>query len=322
MRKKMSSGSTSKMRYVDSAMWDSDYFLMNHRDLRITYACAFTNANVNLSGCYKIGIALLSVRVGMTVDELRPILTKLEADEKIIYREGWILVRNFIDHQKLNNPQIRTGIKAIIPTLPQWAIDTVLMDYPELIDDSSGVIDESSHNLNSDSYSDLDLKIQKESLSSPAREFPTENFGKKTGIKASDMIGGESSPLAIVIEGLRERMGYIVALPKEFEWIRSTEAGFKNGFTADHMLEVYDLLEKIRKKKRQRWVIKPDNWETNMPRLEELKEELKELEHGHGIGNENSGGRTSGGEAETNAGSGRRTFKSPEVKRRPTRGTG
>lgn len=316
MRLKMAN-STSKKRMIDSALWDSEYYLSNHRDLRLLYTVIFTNQDVTLTGCYRISLPMLAFRCGMTVDEVKPYLEKLQADGKVIYRDGWMLARNFIDHQNTNNDQILAGTFKLLSEIPAWAIEVIRGDYPELFmtpDDSSVTPDESLHNLKRESNSDSETKDQKKSLSPAGSEIPTENFGRKTGIKVSDLNPEiEASDLATVLEGIRERTGYLVALPKEFEWISATERGFKNGFSPPLMLEVYDLLERIRKRKGGRWRITVNYWEENLARRDELILELNEL-NGSGTGANNTGTQKSGTKA-AGGGAARRTFKSPELKR-------
>lgn len=82
----------------------------------------------------------------------------------------------------------------------------------------------------------------------------------------------------ILVDGLKTRLGTPVVLPDEWKWTKSIEAAWKNSFSAENALEVFDLLEKIRKKKKAPWTVSPELWARKIPKIEELRNELEILE--------------------------------------------
>jgi hypothetical protein len=125
-----------------------------------------------------------------------------------------------------------------------------------------------------------EIKLEKENLS--PRETPKVSIGRQTGILAADLIESDEKHIhtQTIVDGLKERLGTPFMLPKEFEWIATINFAWLNEFSAERYLETFDLLEKIRKKKRGEWRVTPAMIEKNIADKEKLEIELGSAENG------------------------------------------
>lgn len=111
-------------RYFNTNFWDDAYILeqcQSHEKLSFIYF--FTNAKVNLSGIYKISLRKMSFETCIEETLIVDTLKKFENDGKLIYRDGWVAMKNTIKHQKLNK-NIKTSIFNHLadapPDLVEW----------------------------------------------------------------------------------------------------------------------------------------------------------------------------------------------------------
>ena len=144
-----------------------------------------------------------------------------------------------------------------------------------------------SHIEHSDRVSHITLLEEEEllkdnSLSPRVREeIPKIQFGRKGGILADDLAEGDSAKKIELIQkitgGLKVRLGTPFVLPNEVRWVDSIDFTWLNKFSAERYLKTYDLLERIRKKKRGKWHITPEMIEKNIAQIEKLELEIEEL---------------------------------------------
>ena len=62
-------------------------------------------------------------------DMLLKIFARFEADWKIIYKDWWVVIKNFIKYQNYENIKIRTWIDRELEKVPQWLIDDINIPY-------------------------------------------------------------------------------------------------------------------------------------------------------------------------------------------------
>ena len=100
----------SKNRYVDTKFWD-DAFIANCDPIeKLLFLYFLTNPLTNISGTYEIMLKRIAFDTGIDRDMVLKILERFEAAEKMKYSSGWIAIKNFIKHQKVN-PNIQKGIE-------------------------------------------------------------------------------------------------------------------------------------------------------------------------------------------------------------------
>jgi len=108
----------AKQRYLNTRMWRDDYFQNLDPSEKLVFIYCLTNPDTNICGIYEIPLKIISTDTGFNREMTEEILARFEKDDKIIYRDGWIAIKNFIKHQSLN-PKIIRGIEKELPKIPE-----------------------------------------------------------------------------------------------------------------------------------------------------------------------------------------------------------
>ncbi|PKL18389.1 MAG: hypothetical protein CVV49_06245 [Spirochaetae bacterium HGW-Spirochaetae-5] len=151
--------SQSKMRYIDTKIWNDHYFANLTQPEQIIFFYLITNSATNISGVYEISIKRIAAETNNNTDFVEETLKKFEKDEKIKYKDGWMLVINFIKHQRCQSITIVKSIQNTFMNAPRWVKDTLSIRYPKLIpntdtDNNSTIEEDNIKNIKKDINSD------------------------------------------------------------------------------------------------------------------------------------------------------------------------
>lgn len=116
----------SKGRYVKTNFWRDTYIVELDTTQKLLFLYFLTNPATNLSGVYEIDLRLVSLDTGIQQKEIKKMLDKFMADDKMHYENGWLVIKNFIKNQRFND-SMRRGAEKELLDLPQW-LQTVLSD--------------------------------------------------------------------------------------------------------------------------------------------------------------------------------------------------
>jgi len=115
----------AQKRYINTSFWTDNYVLDKlSPDARYVFLYLLTNPNTNIAGKYEISLRQMAFQTGYDDAMLLKMLGRLEKDEKLIYRGGWIVLLNWEKHQG-KSPQVLEGIKRINESLPSWLQDLI-----------------------------------------------------------------------------------------------------------------------------------------------------------------------------------------------------
>ena len=120
----------AKKRYINTRFWDDSYISELDPSEKLLFLYFMTNPATNISGVYEIPLKRVALDTGFDKDMILKMLKRFESDEKIVYKDGWVVVLNFMKHQNINSKTVQTGINENLKNAPQWAIDTVSIRYP------------------------------------------------------------------------------------------------------------------------------------------------------------------------------------------------
>src|SRR5687768_9269287 len=98
----------AKQRVVNTYFWSDDFILDLKPDEKLLFLYVLTNPQTDLCGAYQIAMRKIVFETGLTEKRILDILGKFARAEKIIYEDGWMIVRNFTKHQ-VNNPKVKLG---------------------------------------------------------------------------------------------------------------------------------------------------------------------------------------------------------------------
>lgn len=107
----------SKNRYINTKFWDDTYVMELDPVEKLLFLYFLTNPLTNISGMYEISLRRTAFDTGIDSDMISKILERFEKDNKILYRENWICITNFIKNQSLN-PSVIAGIEREVKLVP------------------------------------------------------------------------------------------------------------------------------------------------------------------------------------------------------------
>lgn len=121
----------AKQRVVNTHFWNDDFILDLKADEKLLFLYILTNPQTDLCGAYQIAMKRITFDTGLTAARVRTILDKFEAAEKVCYRDGWMLVKNFAKHQ-VKNPKVTAGIERSLNGCPDWVKQTLSKGFDSL----------------------------------------------------------------------------------------------------------------------------------------------------------------------------------------------
>ncbi len=105
---------------------------------RYLFLYLLTNGRAKLTGIYELPLDLMASESGIDQRDLQVMLVRLEP--KIYYREGWVILTNYLKHHIGGGHKFGQGVKAQFNEIPSkirdlakgygYPIDTLYMEYP------------------------------------------------------------------------------------------------------------------------------------------------------------------------------------------------
>ncbi len=108
----------SKQRLVDTCYWDDTYVVDLDCTEKLLFLYLLTNPLTTLCGVYEISSRRMALDTGIDKDMVEKILARFERDGRCLYRNGWIAMRNWIKHQRVN-PSVEQGIERELAKVPE-----------------------------------------------------------------------------------------------------------------------------------------------------------------------------------------------------------
>jgi len=168
----------AKKRLVDTKFWEDNYSSNLDPIEKLMFLYFLTNSHTSICGIYQVPLKIIAVDTGIDRDMVLKILSRFERDWKLIFREGWIAIKNFIRYQNEWSPKIKAWIEKELLWVPKelkvWALWS---QEEEKIQESWKGIDTLSHSnrdSNSNSNSNLNRDSEKQQISEE-NFSPTEN---------------------------------------------------------------------------------------------------------------------------------------------------
>lgn len=109
----------AQSRIVNTDFWKDSYIVDLEPVEKLLFIYLFTNPRTSLAGVYEINLREISFDTAIDQKDVVLILQKFGRAGKVYYEKNWIVLSNFIKHQRLN-PSIIRGIEKAIDELPEW----------------------------------------------------------------------------------------------------------------------------------------------------------------------------------------------------------
>jgi len=128
----------SKLRSVNTKFWDDGYIISLDPVEKLLFLYNLTNPLTNICGAYEISLRRIAFDTGIDQDTVLKIFERFEKANKQTYKEGWLVIHNFIKNQSLN-PKVREGIKIGLNNAPKWVKDSLHIDLDSLSHSNSNL---------------------------------------------------------------------------------------------------------------------------------------------------------------------------------------
>jgi hypothetical protein len=103
---------------VDTCYWDDPYIMALDPSEKLVFLYLLTNPLTTICGVYEIMTKRIAFDTGFDREVVERILERFERDDRCLYRDGWIAMRNWIKHQSLA-PGVQEGIRRQLALVPR-----------------------------------------------------------------------------------------------------------------------------------------------------------------------------------------------------------
>lgn len=145
----------AKQRMINTKIWEDAWFNNLDPIEKLFFIYLLTNPMTNILGAYELSKGTMGRATGLESKVVDEILNRFEKAEKVHYRDGWIIIANFVKHQNYRSPKIVAGLHAEAENIPQ-DIRFLLNSPVELYGIDTLSHSNSNSNLNSKSKSPTD----------------------------------------------------------------------------------------------------------------------------------------------------------------------
>jgi hypothetical protein len=99
-------------------MWSDTWFEELSVEEKLLWVYFLTNQHANLIGIYEIGMKRISNETGIEINRLQTVMERFTNRSKLFYNGQYIVIPNFLRHQKLANPNMEKSAKNLYDQLP------------------------------------------------------------------------------------------------------------------------------------------------------------------------------------------------------------
>lgn len=86
---------------VDTSFWVDSYIQELDPSEKLIYLYLLTNQHTKICGIYEISLKQIAFDTGFEKEMISKIIIRFEKDNKVLYRNGWIALKNWIKHQSM-----------------------------------------------------------------------------------------------------------------------------------------------------------------------------------------------------------------------------
>lgn len=207
----------AKSRMIDTCFWDDSYIITLDPIEKLLFIYFLTNPLTNIAGIYEITLKRIAFDTGIDRETVIKILGRFEEAGKIYYREGYVIIKNFIKHQDISgNSKIRKGIEVILNNLPaniKIILEELSIPYIYPYDYSNSNINSNSNFITSPNVEEKYTTVFSNNI------FPITPIVLEVLSKYEETMGN-----AVVVEAIKEavkhnvrRLSYIEAILRDWQ---------------------------------------------------------------------------------------------------------
>jgi hypothetical protein len=121
----------AKCRMVNTHFWKDPYVRQLQAGDKLLFLYLLTNPSANIAGAYEIALDEVASDTGMAEKRVLEAFDRFSEAGKVLYKDHWILLKNFIKHQS-KSEKVEKGIVDALKDSPDWVKDTLSIAYPYL----------------------------------------------------------------------------------------------------------------------------------------------------------------------------------------------
>ena len=110
----------SKLKSINTKFWSDPYVRKLPSDSKIIFLWLLTNSDLvgNLAGIYEFNLIKMYEETAIPEERCREIIKQLEKDKKIVIINDYVVLINYLRHQKIMNYSMYKNILSVIDNLP------------------------------------------------------------------------------------------------------------------------------------------------------------------------------------------------------------
>jgi hypothetical protein len=135
---------SNKLRTVNVKFWQDSFIEEINSSEKLLFLYLLTNPLTNILGVYEISIKRISYDTGLSKENIEKALKGFERAKKIFYIDGFIILKNFLKNQNLND-NMKKGALAIYKELPNNILSNNIEGFESL---SNALKDFENMNMN------------------------------------------------------------------------------------------------------------------------------------------------------------------------------
>ena len=131
----------AKKRFVNTKFWDDSFILTLPPEGKLLFLYLITNSLTDICGIYEISIERIIFDTKLSADTVKKCLSLLTYDNKILYIDGWIIIKNFPKYFG-DSPKVKEGAKRSLASVPKSILAKVSkldIQYPYSIKNNDTV---------------------------------------------------------------------------------------------------------------------------------------------------------------------------------------
>lgn len=109
----------SKNTFFHTRFWQDSYISSLDPIEKLLFNYCLTSPFLSLSGIYEVPIKYIAVETGIENSMVTKILDRFEADNKIVYSNGWLCILNYPKYQSYNLPNVKKGLEKELSSVPE-----------------------------------------------------------------------------------------------------------------------------------------------------------------------------------------------------------
>ena len=105
---------------INSDFWIDSYTAELDPIEKVLFVYLLTSPHGNISGIYQIPLRNIATDTGIEKEMVIKILARFQKDGKVLYKDGWVCLKNRIKFNKMDNTSIKKGVEKRIKNCPDF----------------------------------------------------------------------------------------------------------------------------------------------------------------------------------------------------------